>query len=190
VTGLRACALLALFLLAGCGVPSSGSPAAVQATLSPPPTAAPPSTPEAAPNASVYLVNQQGKLVRVRRYLHAPVSVSDVIQAVAAGPTQPERALGLRTALLNPLSVHSALVDHAGNVTLQLSSNPPEVGATEQVLAFAQVVVSVTSLTGIHTVRFTLGGSALAVPRGEGALTTAPLSEQDFASLLPAGAGG
>jgi spore germination protein GerM len=141
------------------------------------------SNPQVGENAVLYLVDQD-TVVSVRRYLPPPVSVLDVVAALSQGPTVAERRQGLRTALVTPLNVGKVLIDHAGNVTLALKDAPPQVGAAEQVLVFAQLVLTVTSLPGLHTVRLTLDGAPLAVPRSNGSLTTQPLDRRAFLALV------
>jgi len=171
-------------VISSCGVPIDDSPVVLplspsQIGVTPTPSS---STVVEQPNATVYLVGGEG-LVGVRRHLPVPVRVEAVIEAVAAGPVPAEQGRGLRTALLAPLPVDGVVVDRGGDVTVHLSRDLGETGAAEQVLAFAQVVFSITALPGIHSVRFAVGTQPLSVPRGDGSITSEPLTQDDYKEL-------
>jgi hypothetical protein len=176
--------LVGCLLLAGCGIPTDRTPRAV-ATVSDDlaGTPSPPPDGTARLSATVYLVDGKD-LVPVRRPLAVPVGAVALITAIAAGPTQTEQARGLRTALSSPLDVKAASVDRSGHLSIDLEGEPAGAGATEQVLAFGQVVLSLITLPSIRSVQFRVGRQPLPVPRGDGSLTTDPLTQDDYSQLL------
>lgn len=178
-SALVACGLL----LGGCGIPSEGHPRSV-ATIAVEETPLPSSGGALGRGVTVFLVDGK-QLVPVRRALEPPVGAVALIDAIADGPTAEEQARGLRTALSSPPKITSATVDRTGHLRVDLARDPAEAGAAEQVLAFGQVVLSLTSLPSIRSVVFRVGGQPLQVPRGDGSLTTSPLTRQDYAQLRP-----
>lgn len=171
-------------LLAACGLPAQDRPSVVSQTLPPVAVSESPSVATTRQvTATIYLVREKA-LVPVQREVDAPVSVSGLMDAITAGPTPQEQARGLRSALLLPLSVESAFVARDGQADVALASNVAETGAAERVLAFGQIVLSLTAPPGIRTVRFSVDGKALPVPRQGGSLTTEPVSGQDYQTLV------
>jgi len=57
------------------------------------------------------------------------------------------------------------------------------IGGQEQILALAQVVLTATSVAGVADVRFTLEDQPVDIPRGDGTLSSGPLTTRDYASL-------
>lgn len=177
------CLCVLVTLVAGCGVQTEDQahPAAVSFTDESQ-TPEPSVTGSASANAQIFLVKDQ-ELQGVRRHLPPPITVTAVLDAIAAGPTEDERGKGLRTALLAPFTVTRVVVDRDGAATLVLESEPTQSGAAELVLAFGQVVISVSSLPGIHSLRFTVGDEPLSIPRGDGSLTDAAVTSDDYSVL-------
>lgn len=58
-----------------------------------------------------------------------------------------------------------------------------EIRAAEQPIAIAQVVFTLTRRPEVERVAFTLEGDPLEVPRGDGSLTSDPLTQGDFPEL-------
>lgn len=177
---LVACCLV----LGGCGISSERHPRAV-ATIAVEETVPPYSGGVHALGVTVFLVDGK-QLVPVRRALEPPVGAVALIEAVADGPTALEQTRGLRTALSSRPEITSATVDRAGHLRVDLARDPAEAGAAEQVLAFGQVVLSLTALPSIRSVVFRVAGQPLPVPRGDGSLTTSPLTSRDYTQLRPA----
>jgi spore germination protein GerM len=72
----------------------------------------------------------------------------------------------------------------AGVATVDLRPTISALGSDEQLLAVAQVVCTLTGRPGVGPVAFTLDGSPVDIPRGDGSLTNEPVSRDDYAELL------
>lgn len=171
-------------LLSGCGVQSEGEATSADISfIDLSPSAEPAgSTNLSTSSATIYLVRDQA-LVAVRRSLPAPLTVASVLDAIADGPTDSEQTKGLRTALLSPLVMESVIVDRVGGASVRLGAEPTQSGAAELVLAFGQIVTTITALPGVHSVHFDVDGEALSVPRGDGSLASGALTAADYAEL-------
>jgi hypothetical protein len=121
-------------------------------------------------------------LVPIESSLDPPVDLTDVIDALAEVP---ETASGaLRTAVAEPRLVRE-VQPTAGVARVDVLPAITELGSDEQLLAVAQLVCTLTGRPGIGPVSFTLEGSPVDVPRGDGSLTSGPVSRDDYAELLP-----
>ena len=98
-----------------------------------------------------------------------------------AGPTAQERSDGLVSALTGTTTVTS-LTLAGGRATIEVGDRSNAVVRSDEVLAFGQIVCTMTSRLEIGTVAFTSAGTPLGVPRADGALTTAPLTVSVIAS--------
>ena len=187
--GAIAAGTAAVVLAAGCGVRSTRgasavgdddvpydllSPTVATTTTAPPPRQTRPT--------EVFFV-RNGMLVPVVRDLAYPVTVSDTLDALAAGPSEAETAGGLRTALPDGKAIASAAVG-GGSARLTLTEDFARATPQEQVLAIAQLVFTVTSVAGIGNVAFFLGDVAIDVPRPDGSVAAGPVSRDDYQSLL------
>jgi len=56
----------------------------------------------------------------------------------------------------------------------------------DQLLAIAQLALSLTGQAGVGRVAFTLGGDRIEVPRGDGSLTSGSVSRDAYLTLLGA----
>lgn len=133
--------------------------------------------------ADVYLIGND-RLVGVRRLLPSGSGLSDVVAALAAGPTEQERALGLSSAL--PAGQLGSVSSSRGVALVDLKPTFAELSSGDQSFAIGQIVFTLTGQPGIGRVAITLGGEAIEVPRGDGALTTDALSRDDFTQFGPA----
>ncbi|MGN9913424.1 GerMN domain-containing protein [Phytohabitans sp. LJ34] len=143
--------------------------------------------PDPGPGAGVvaerlYFV-RDGELVAVTRNVDAQPSVDELVDDLLAGPTDVEQREGLTSSLLgNDIVVGVQLSD--GRATVELTAALDESGRTDQILAFAQIVCTLTAQPGITAVRFTRGGQPVGVPHADGSLSEAPATAADYASLL------
>lgn len=176
--------------LVGCGVPSDSAPRTI------PPENVPfglldldttiPSTtvPDVSLTLEAYLV-AGSRLAVVGRVMSSPVTPSGSLQALLLGPTADEAGRGLRTAIGTDSGLSVSPVD-AGQVRIELGESFGATSASDQILAIAQIVYTVTALPGVEKATFTLAGRAVDVPTGDGTLTSGPLGRQDFPGLAPA----
>lgn len=76
----------------------------------------------------------------------------------------------------------AALAGGIARVDLRLDIS--SLGGDDQLLAVAQIVCTLTGRPGVGQVSFTLEGTHVDVPRGDGSLVADPLSRDDYSSLL------
>lgn len=152
-------------------------------------TTAQESTTTVAPVEPVTLFFLTGReVVPTQRSLLSPATPPQVLAALASGPPTGEEAAGLRTAL--PTEMEMLVQVEAGVATVDL---PPtfieDVPGSEQRLAIAQIVLTLTRRGGVGQVRFTLGGEPQQVPRGQGDITSpgGAVSCDDYENLLARG---
>lgn len=181
---LAAVAVAAVVLLTGCGVTAE--------TRARPLTAA--DAPLGLLSRSSPSVQPSGaaveRLVFVRDSLLVPVErsterngVGAALADLLAGPSPQDRVQGLTTAL--PVRAEPPAVQVEGGVAVVVGTEELlDSGRSDQVLALAQVVLTLDAVAGVDAVRFTRDGEPLPVPRGDGSLTQAPVSSQDYAELL------
>ncbi|MDY7087214.1 MAG: GerMN domain-containing protein [Actinomycetota bacterium] len=123
-----------------------------------------------------------GRLVQsVRRVATAP-SAQQQLDELVAGPTPSERNRGLVTTLAGlALTVR----DQSGTgVTVEVAEPDDGNARSDEVLAYGQVVCTLTARAEVNSVVFTRDGQQLQVPRADGALVTEPLQLRDFADLI------
>lgn len=177
----------------GCGIPVDDKPTLASPDdvpfdlLAEGPGSSPTTTPTAptgeTTEATIFLV-QGERLALARREVPAPATGETVIEALQRGPTRSEAALGLRSALVGRDVMRSVGI-HGGIATVDLGSDFTEIVGRDQIMALAQIVSTLTSLPGVGLVNFTLEGAPVGVPRGDGAVTTNPVSRDDYALLAP-----
>ena len=168
-----------LLALAGCGVPLDDGPRparpAVTADAEPGAAATPGSATE-----RVCLV-RDGMLTPVPRRVRTPLSADAHLRLLLDGPTRAERNRGYSSALTAATLVTGATQD-GGLVTVETGAR--ELGRTDDVLAFGQVVCTLSSRLPVGAVVFVHDGSRLRVPRADGSLSAGPLTIADYAGLL------
>ena len=182
--------LVATLGIAACGVPQDAEPRALSkdgvpfGLLSTSTTQTTVAVNEPAASAVVYFLRED-RLIPVQRQVRAPVTSSRLLSALLEGPTKDEAEAGFRSAISSEARVRD--VTTAGGVaTIELSPEFVEVAGQDQILALAQIVFTATETGTTGAVRFRLAGQAVEVPRGDGTLTSAPLTRADYAALAPA----
>lgn len=129
----------------------------------------------------VYLVAGE-QLLSVPRPIAPDADLATVISVLASGPTPNEAAIGLRSALPRDRTILSVSQSRR-TATVDLDPAFAEIRAAEQPIAIAQVVFTLTRRPEVERVAFTLEGDPLEVPRGDGSLTSDPLTQGDFPEL-------
>jgi spore germination protein GerM len=71
-----------------------------------------------------------------------------------------------------------------GIAAVDLTPGFAELPGDRQLRAVAQMTCTLTAQPGVGQVRYTLGGSSIAVPRADGSVTGDPVTRQDYGSLL------
>ena len=179
--------LLVMLPIAGCGVPTDDDPVVADDGDVPFGLLAPGSTSTTAPAdhpdpAQVTLCLQRGDhLATVRHTL--PRDEADLAAILESAPTANERAGGLRSALFEDDLVEEVDVV-VGVARVALGDSFATGTPTEQLFALAQMVCTLTAQRGIGQVSFTVGGAPVDVPRGDGSLSSSPVSRDDYRNLL------
>jgi two-component system sensor histidine kinase MtrB len=196
--GRRTGGLLALLLVAtatttaGCGVPTDRAPVALPrrdalgpavTTSTTPPSTTPP--PVEVP-ITIYLIGTDGRLVPVPREVPFPAPLTAVLAALVEGPTDPEAAMGLGSAIPPGTKILGASVA-AGVATVDLGGSFAALSGPSQVEAIAQIVFTATALSAVHAVLFELDGQQIAVPVQTGAEASGPVDRTAYAALAPPG---
>jgi len=190
---LRTLSLLVVVALApaGCGTPTDGSPRALPVDdvpfglleADPVTTTSTTASTGSTSTVTLYLVGPT-RLVAVERTVAAPADVEKVLGALVSGPTEAETSRGLRTAI-SPATLVLAAPVEAGIATIDLAGGFTVGELPEQIVGFAQLVYTATSLGGVVGVRFTLNGVRALVPQGDGTTTQAPVGRAAYASFAP-----
>jgi hypothetical protein len=175
-------AVLAACLLAGCGVPADSGPRA----LDRPQTAygsGGPAPDEFGPAVERLYLVRGGKLTRVLRRVPAARTPEQMVTDLLAGPTGEEQEDGL-TSALSTMTVGRTTIGQR-RASVEIDEVAGQGARSDEVLAYGQIVCSLTSQGAeVGTVAFTRGGKPLAVPRGDGSLSTQPLTVADYSSLI------
>lgn len=174
--------VVALLLSAACGVPTESVPRAIPPAPSAPASSGASLSPGAR-STTLYLVRDAALAPVTRRTASAP-SARTALQLLLQGPSDAESAQGLSSAL-GPEAVVVDRVGTAGaTATVPLAGTSAGLGRSDEVLAYAQVVATLTALPGISAVRFVRQGATLSVPRADGSLADGVLTRRDYADLL------
>ncbi len=178
-------------LAATCGVPQDAAPRVLEASELPPelvePSTTTTSTEPAVPRQTVYLYFVDGESLAnpVRRELATPAGSVAALEALIAGPTEPEAAAGLTSAMPAETVILSSDLTN-GVLRVDLAE-----GALEQIegelqrLAIAQLVYTATDLPGVDYLWVQIEGEARALPTDEGDVE-APVGRVHYESLGPA----
>ncbi|MFI7065755.1 GerMN domain-containing protein [Kribbella sp. NPDC050124] len=172
-------------LLVGCGVPLQSEPVPIEAE-SIPSRLQTPDTPTSVATAArtavqvVYVRND--RLIKVAREVSGSRVLDGVIQALRTGPTGPEQADGITTALPPGLAL-TVVAIQGTRVVLELSGETDGRSATQNVLAVGQIVLSVTALQSVDEVTFSRAGKPVEALLADGAVTTQPLTAEDYEAL-------
>lgn len=173
----------AAVLLGGCAIPDQRSPVQISGAglASPPSTVASDGSPVGA-RIAVYFVGSDNSLVSEPRSDPSgrlPVAMADLL----AGPSSGEVAAGTSSALPSGTRLLSARVSK-GTANLDFNSVLTSLTGHEELLAFAQIVATATSVPGVAAVQIAVEGKAVNAPKPDGTLAQRPVTRADYASLL------
>lgn len=173
----------AVALLAGCAVPDQRSPDIISGSrpAAQPSPASQPLNPTSS-RVALYFVNGANKLSPVLRSNPA-MGLATTVDALLAGPTNQEIAAGLSSAVPVGTKLDYARLD-GSTASLGFSNELASVSGREQLLAFAQIVVTADSLPSVDRVEISVGGQAVNAPERNGTLAQGPVSRSDYASLI------
>ncbi|WP_246595400.1 GerMN domain-containing protein [Actinoplanes auranticolor] len=176
--------VISLLSLAGCGVRSEAEPR----DFDPPPGPQPiivtstPSTPAGGTDAEPLYFVRTDRLVAVIRRIRAAPTVQQQMEHLLAGPTEAERLAGLSSTLNGNIDVEGVSLT-AGRATVAVGDDSDLSGRTDDVLAFGQIVCTLTARPDVATVSFQSDGETLGVPRADGQLSTSGLTAADYTAL-------
>jgi hypothetical protein len=126
---------------------------------------------------------RDGQLARAVRRLSAPPTAQQMLNDLLAGPTHAEQQDGLTNAL-STMHIDGMTVT-GRRAVVSIAQQPEQAGRSDEILAYGQIVCTLTSQGAeVGTVSFASAGRPLGVPRGDGSLSTEPLTLADYASLL------
>ena len=111
-----------------------------------------------------------------------PSNAAETLALLASPPRNEETRL-LSTAVFERTIFRSVSVT-AGVARVDLATSFTQADATAQRAVIAQAVCTLTARPGIGQVEFTLDGTPVAVPRGDGSTTTDRVTREDYAGLL------
>lgn len=185
-------------LLASCGLPQDDSARAVDPKQVPygllqsstaPPSDQPElkSTSRVGQQAELFLLDGDDRLVGVPAGVGRPLTTAARLTALFAmlerGPDENQRSQGLSSAWTPGVRIQ--LRDFTdGLAQVEVAAGLKDPSADQLPLAIGQLVLSATSLREVDAVQLVRGGAPVEVPLPGGALTSAPLTRQDYASLL------
>jgi len=172
--------------LVGCGLPASGKVdkiASAEVPFDLLATAAPGQSPQPkGPPAVIYLV-RGNHLVAANRHVIGENVPAEAIRLLLTGPLSSEAAGGLSSDV--PTGTRLVSLDLNGSVAaVELNSEFGGVGGSDQVLAVAQIVYTLTASRYIDAVVFAISGKRIEVPDGSGSLSSAPMRRSDYPHLL------
>lgn len=185
-------------LLTACGLPTNSTPVAVPKNEVPygllegptptPTSTSTPGVPSVA--ATIYLADAKQRLVPVPVQVPAATLqplVQSLLDRLAAGPSDADRALGLITDL-GPGSTIAMRNLVGGTATVELKTSSQDPNPIKQPAAVGQIVLTACSVVGVDRVVFVQDGMVVPVPGPtEGNLTSDVLSAGTYASLLAPG---
>jgi spore germination protein GerM len=183
VRGIAALTVSTLVLTA-CGVPPEDEPHPVPLPRRPLNTAsAPPATEPAGEVAQVLCLVRDDRLAQTVRRVDPALDPQRQLDQLVAGPTPTEQTQGLSTALaVTGLTVN--LPAGSTTATVEISEANSGAARNDAVLAYGQIVCTLTSRADTAAVSFVRDGRPLQVPRGDGTLTSQALRSTDYRSLI------
>ena len=178
---------LAACLLMSCGVPAQDDPHPVELPRQPLITAGPATagTDDSGEVAEVLCLVRDGRLVQVVRRLKAVPSLQLQVEHLLAGPSEGERNARLTTALVG--RSFTAELSGGNQAHVEMAEAAEDTARSDEILAYGQIVCSLTSRAEVNSVVFTRDNERLEVPRADGSLTSGPLRGSDYASLIVPG---
>lgn len=168
-------------LVTACGVPLDAAPEVIAVDLGDMPELDLPVGDDL--EAVTFYLIEQGNLVPVTHELPIPVEAGAVAGFLVEGIDPTQKGSGLRTSI--PTGTRVLTVDDEnGVVRVNLSRDFAAVGGEEELLAVAQVVLTLTDLDDVGAVAFELEGVATDVPLPNGALSDDPVGADDYRPLI------
>jgi spore germination protein GerM len=173
-----------LLVFTGCGVPAQDEPHQVELprrALNV--TTAPTTTEPTGEVAQVMCLVGDNRLVQSVRRVDAIPDPQRQLDQLIAGPTPAEQTRGLSTALA--ATAMTVTVPANGAVAVvEVGETDESAARSDEVLAYGQIVCTLTSRADIAAVAFQREGQPLQVPRGDLTPSSDPLRAADYRSLI------
>jgi spore germination protein GerM len=127
----------------------------------------------------LFFMGSDGLLRPVLRRIQSSPTLDDLVAELDEPPSE---APDMRTALGEDLVIGVSL--EGGIAQVDLGEDFTTLPLSDQVLALAQIVYTLTARPGVGRVSFQLEGSPIPIPRGDGVITTESVSRDAYANLL------
>jgi spore germination protein GerM len=184
VVAIRVAVGLIVLSTLACGVPAENDPRPIEAATTGASSApAQPAGEESGPAVETLYFVRDSSLVAVRRAGSRPPSVEKQLEHLLAGPTDAEHDSGLSSALTGLGITARVRIDGTAAV-VDVGIRPDRAGRSDEVLAYGQIVCTLTARPDVETVIFHYEGQPVDVPRADGSLGRRPLAAADYASLV------
>ncbi|WP_434739899.1 GerMN domain-containing protein [Micromonospora sp. SH-82] len=168
-----------LCAVAGCGVSAEDSPRAIEPPGGPHPVVTTPAVEPSGQLTVALCFVRDDALVRVDRRVTAAATPDEQLRLLEAGPTSTDREAGLTTALVGVSRITGVRVT-GREALVDVSNGQVGTGRTDEMLAFGQIVCTLTARTDVDLVSFLHDSRRLGVPRADGSLSTGPLTVSDY----------
>jgi spore germination protein GerM len=194
-------ALVAITMVAACGLPEDSSPRlitdeALPAELTDRPDVTAPIPPDEAELRQIYLVTTEGegetsRLVAVEREMRRNDNTEAKITATLNSLINRGEDRTFRTFVPETLEVNGVTLDRGddegnGTLTIDLNGDMANVENIGQSLAYAQLVYTATQFPGVVNVRFTNNGEVASALNGTGE-SVPVVTRESYSDFAPAG---
>jgi spore germination protein GerM len=178
----RFSALIALVALAGCGLSPDSSPRAIPDDDQKDLVEVAVGADETTGTGRIYLerTDETGRSLLSavpREFEPDPVSI---MRSLLSGPTEDEQQIGLRSAIPRETRILSARFVASDLVKVDVSSDIFGATGDDLVSAIAQIVLTLAEVDGVERILIVVDGLPQEWPRGDGSLTSEPLTEFDY----------
>lgn len=170
--------------VAGCGVPLDDATRTIAEDrvpydlLEPLPGPSGPSVTVGAPSLVYVVAGERLRAVPALVPVDAtPLEVLGLLEVAVS------RVTGARS-VLRPGDVTGAVLDAEGIVTVEVEPALLQLPASEQVLAIAQIVLTLDEQSGVTGVAFSADGAPVSVARPDGSIVAGPATRADLADLV------
>ena len=188
---LRAPLLLGLLSLAwaGCAIPTQGAPVSIAPSKvpfnlldpHPPTTTTTQPKPSSFVGVQVYFLNAASQLQPAERYVASPAQLTNILDALMAGPSPSDVANDITSAIPSDVTVLAATTGAGNVVTVDMNDAFGVITGTDTELAVAQIVATVAAANGNGTgVLFEIDGQRTSVPVANGSEVAGPVYVIDF----------
>jgi len=194
--------LIAVVILASCGVPSNGSYQKVASGnipfgLNEPQTTVPETTstiatatlgdttPVAVSEPIDLFFISNSKIIKVQRNVASPATPSQSLSSLVEGPSSSPEYVGLRSAIPTTFTANVDVIRGVAKVDASRTFLD-SLSGLDQKLAIAQIVLTLTSRPGVGQVLFSVDGKLISVPRGRGdsVASGVPVTFDDYSVLI------